>query len=121
MKQYQITNAYDILSVMADFKLPTPVSYKLWILARQLEPTQQFIVSEKKKLVGEYNGKIDSNGCVIFDSKDDEAGFVQALTELAETDIVMEIEPVSIPLSCMESINLSIADISKLDGFVIFT
>lgn len=121
MKQYQISNAYDALGMMAAFKLPAKISYELWSLAKKLEPEKMFVEEKKKQLLSEYHGQVNERGYVQFPSHEEEQAFIDALNEVAGIDVDIDITPVEVPMACLNGIELAMSDIVKLEGFVRFT
>ena len=121
MKQYQVSNAYETICMLSEFKLPVSASYSLYTLAKKLEPTQMFVDHKKRELLEEYHGSCDASGYAHFPTKDEESAFVAAINELANLDIEIDFKPVNIPMNCLNDAKLSISDISRLNGFVNFT
>lgn len=120
MKQVKIINAYRTLMNMAGETFPLPVAYKLYKLRKALEPQYDFQTEQERAAVEEFNGHFDDETKkIVFESVEVGEKFIKKLEELANMEVELEFEPVTIN---MNDIRMEITpnDIEKLDGFIIF-
>lgn len=120
MKQYQINRAYGALRKLMSMELPIRESYKVTMLAKQLEFNYNFELDREKKMLLKYHGKRDSNGEIIFQSEEDAAGFKKESIELSMMDVDITIEPIELSFDSFGEQYLTPNDILCLDGFVKF-
>lgn len=128
MKQHQVNDAYQTLSKLNGTKFPIRVAYNMYQLLKKLEPSYTCEVDLERKLLAKYNGYVSDNGDLVFGSDDEplevrkqyRADFLSEVNELCNIEVDLDFDPIIIRYDDMEGQTLSITDIAKLDGFVVF-
>ena len=123
MKQAKIIQAYKVLNNISQQKLPLSVSYKLWTIARMLQPQWEFQKSEEAKVIEKYNPVMNDDGSMSLGSeeraKECKAEYEKTVAEIAEMDIDLgEFKKVALHLD--DNIDISIVEIEALSEFVDF-
>lgn len=121
MKQYQLTKGYNAMSRMANtIALPIKTAYALYSMMKTIEPTFNARIEAEKKLLRDMNGRIDKDGSVVFDTTDGAILYRDALIELNDIDVDIELRPIEISISDIEGQKILPADIDALEGLVFF-
>ena len=131
MKQSKIIAAYRTLQRISAQPLPLNTAYSLHKLRLALQPQWDFQAAEENKILAECGGVVDPFGNVRFPD-DPPAGvepnetneygksfekFNKRLEELSELDTEVTVELVKLDAKALK-LNLSMNDISALDGLV---
>lgn len=120
MKQYEVNRAYGAISRLAKMELPLRAAYDIYMLLRKLEPCYFFELEQEKKLLEKYNGSVNKNGYLEFDTNADAEGFHREVDELNKLDIDLDFDTVILSCATMNDIRISPTDIASLEGFVCF-
>lgn len=116
--QGKAVSAYLALTRMGQVRLPSTVAYKLFKLKSALKGAYDFQAEEEQKMIDEFGGKMLENGQIIIGDEAQRGLFKQAQKKLEETEIDVEVNPIS--LSSAEIREITINDLEALDGFVEF-
>ncbi len=120
MTQFNVNRAYAALLRIADFKLPVKKAYELYKLTKAVEERYQFAVSEEKKYVDEFGGKINQDGTVSFEDTEKFGAFQDRVAELNEMTVDIEVTPIVLTEKELGDQTISPAEIYNLEGFVTF-
>lgn len=120
MKQERINKAYISLVKLRDYNLPVKKAYAIYKLLSIVEDAYNFAVTEERKYLDEYGGTIKGGTEIVFETPEKCVAFKTKIDELYETDVDIDITPVSLTEADMKEQTLTPADIENLDGFVIF-
>jgi len=120
MKQEKINKAYGSLGKLSDYSLPVKKARGIYNLMKAVENAYQFALSEEKKYLAEYGGKIEENGSIVFETPTDCALFKDRLDELCNMEVDIEVEPIILSEQDFGEQTLTPADIYNLEGFVCF-
>lgn len=101
-------------------RFPLQISYKLYKLKKKIDEIFQFEVDSEKKSISLYNGTIQQDGTITFQNKSDCEACTEAITNILNTALDEDIEPVRIPMNVATDIKVSPEMIDHLDGFVQF-
>ncbi len=113
MTQADVITAIKTLDKMKSQPMPIPLSYKLYKLRKSLQCHWDWQVEQEMELMQKLSEKTE-NGLVIKAEK--RAEFDSALSAIVSTNVERDWVPVTINTNC--EINMSIADLEALDGFV---
>ena len=117
-RQYQVNTAYGILRRMMDRQLPLRVSYDLFRLAMATEQNYVFELKRESELVNRFGGVIDKEGGVRFGDDGKAQEFKNALAELNQLEVEIEIPEIVIELN--EDMKITPEEVAGLNGFVTF-
>lgn len=115
MKIRKIVEATPALREIANQRLPMKTLYRVTRLIREVQPQLDFYDQQYQKLIAEYCTEDEGGFLLPAGSK---ADFENALNELFDLDVEVNIELVSIPENEAENLRLSYNDICALEGFV---
>lgn len=118
MKIRKIVEATPALREIANQRLPMKTLYRVTRLIREIQPQLDFYDEQYQKLIVEYCTEDEGGFLLPVGSKTD---FENALNELFDLDVEVNIEPVSIPENEAENLRLSYNDICALEGFIEIT
>ena len=125
MTQKTITQAmvgrlYPAVARLTDARLPAKKAFQIYKLAKKFRDLYEFAISEEKKIVDSLSGMIGDDGMIKFANQEDYVKFQDSITELHQVDIDIEFEPVILTEDDIVNLNITAADISTLEEFVIF-
>ena len=120
MTYQQIVRAKQAIDEISKMSFPIRISYQLFKIRKRIDELFEFEVGQEKMLVEKYNGSIQDNGGILFDSKDISEAFSKEVKALLETEVDEEVEPVEIDTDKVEDISIAPELMLKLDGFVNF-
>lgn len=120
MKEKNLVNGYKALERLYSQKLPMADAYRIYQLKGKISDVYQFQMEQEVKIIDEHNGVRGDNGDISFPDELEFAKFRDAIIELNETELDVNVEPVIIPMDHVSNINISPADIESLEGFVSF-
>ncbi len=120
MEQEQINRAHASLEKLSKFNLPIKKAYAVYKLMRAVDESYQFAMSEERKYLDEYNGKLGSDGTVTFETPDDCQNFKIMLDELLAMEPDIKFDVVKLTEYDLGEQRLTPADIYNLEGFVEF-
>lgn len=118
MKIRKLVEATPALREIANQRLPMKTLYRVTRLIREIQPQLDFYDEQYQKLIMEYCTEDEGAFLLPVGSKTD---FENALNELFDLDVEVNIEPVSIPENEAENLRLSYNDICALEGFIEIT
>ena len=118
MKIRKLVEATPALREIANQRLPMKTLYRVTRLIRKIRPQLDFYDEQYQKLIMEYCTEDEGGFLLPVGSKTD---FENALNELFDLDVEVNIEPVSIPENEAENLRLSYNDICALEGFIEIT
>lgn len=118
MKIRKLVEATPALREIANQRLPMKTLYRVTRLIREIQPHLDFYDEQYQKLIMEYCTEDEGGFLLPVGSKTD---FENALNELFDLDVEVNIEPVSIPENEAENLRLSYNDICALEGFIEIT
>lgn len=128
MKQGKIIQAYKALDGIMAQRVTLPVAKSIFDMQRKMQNAWDFQIQEENKIAERHPNVNPREGSVKYDQSNEEDkkeklaeldSFIRELTELADMDTALEIEPIVIHIS-MENIKMSGNDIKALNGFVNF-
>jgi hypothetical protein len=111
IKLSQVYNSMEALNRLSELPIPVTISFKLAKLLKQLTNEIELLEKLRQKLIKQY-GKEDETGNFTVLEENKEV-FFKEFTDLLNTKITIEFEPISIDL--IKNLNLSISDMSRLD------
>lgn len=117
MKQMIIANAYKTITKFDNEQLPLDISYKLYKVKKALQDQWDFQIKEEEKIFDKYHPQVES-GKYIFDTKEDEENFAKEIIALANLEIDLDFNKVSIGFG--DRLKLSINEIDALNEFIDF-
>lgn len=120
MKQMQINRAYAALSRLLNIPLPASEAYGVYMLAKKLESNYTFELEQQKKMVEKYDGTINEDGSIVFTNKENSINFQQEIDELANIEVVLDIDPIVVECAHLDGHKITPIDMYNLDGFVVF-
>ena len=120
MTQEKINKAYPALMRLCGLRLPIKKARKLYASTVKMKEYFDFALSEEQKYVEDFDGTMNPDGTVSFPSPEKFVGFQDRITELNESEVDWEIEPVIITELEVGDQQVSVNDIIDLEGFVIF-
>ena len=116
MKIYEIVNAKEVLEEISNNKnLPTREAYKLYLMLSNINDVFLFFESKRREAIKELGR--EENGTIIVDEENQEE-FLQILNKIGNLDCEKEIAKVDISLNV--NLNISPAEIAKLEPFINF-
>lgn len=118
MKIRKIVEATPALREIANHRLPMKTLYKVTRIIREIQPQLDFYDTQYQKLISEHCTEDEGGFLLPAGSK---ADFENALNELFDLDVEVNIEPVSIPENEAENLKLSYNDLCALEGFIEIT
>jgi len=101
-------------------QLPIKDAYNIFGLKKQLNGQYEFEVEREKHFLKQFNGYFDEKGEVRFKKEEDAKRFNNAVMELSEMEIEIQIEPVTMKMDALADLRIAPGDIESLDGIVIF-
>lgn len=102
-------------------KFPIKLSREIYNLSNILITHFEFSGREQKKIIDSYGGKINPDGSISFDGKDEEMQMcLDDLNELMNSDVDINFRPITISEKDYSEEIISPSDIGNLDGFIIF-
>lgn len=120
MKQSSINRAYAALVKLVDYKLPVRKAFEIYKLTKAIEAQYQFAVSEERKYIDEFGGKINPDGTVSFETPEKFGAYQEKALALSEMDVEIDFTPVSLSVNDIGEQTISPVDIYNLEGFVSF-
>lgn len=119
MTYAKVVAAHKTMRKIYNVQLPVRAAYKVYQMIRQIEVPFGFYIERNKALMEEYGGTIRDND-FVFPTQEDLLAYRQGLQELNDTEVELEIEPVTLEFSDIDDCKLSPAEIASLDGFIRF-
>lgn len=121
LKQYKLTRAYQsIMMNLASAQLPMQNAYDVYLLCKAIEPFYTFEINQRKALIERYNGEIDDGMNPRFKSELDAISFRDAITELANCEVDLDVKKIEIPVLSLGDARISPVDIASMEDFVSF-
>jgi hypothetical protein len=120
MTQFHVNKAYAALTRLADLKLPVKKAYELYKLSKAIEEHYNFAVSQERKYIDEFSGKINPDGTVSFENTEKFSAFQDKLSNLNEMNVELDITPISLTEKDLGDQTITPAEIYSLEGFVSF-
>ena len=120
MKQGKINRAFPSLSKLRDMNLPVKKARAIYRLYAATEEAYNFASKEEQKYLNEFHGTLAGNGSIDFKTPEDCSAFQEKFDELVNSEIELEIEPVTLTDDDFGEQVLTPGDIYNLEGFVIF-
>lgn len=115
MNSSKVVKAFKVIETWTNIKLNPKASYALFKLNKVINEHIEWRKEEEKKLFEEYDAKIEDNNIKIGDPEKFEE-FVRKFNEMG--DVEVDVVPITLPFDF--GIELSINDISDLEGFIEF-
>lgn len=120
MKQEKINRAFPSLSKLRDMNLPVKKARAIYRLYTVTEEAYNFAFNEEQKYLNEFHGTLVGNGSINFNTPEDCSAFQEKFDALVNSEIELEIEPVTLTDDDFGEQMLTPGDIYNLEGFVIF-
>lgn len=120
MKQEKINRAFPSLTKLRDMNLPINKARAIYRLYVAAEEAYNFAFNEEQKYLNEFNGTLVEDGGINFKTPEDCSAFQKRFDELINSEIGLEIEPVTLSDKDVGNQMLTPGDIYNLEGFVIF-
>lgn len=120
MKQIMINNAYPVISRLCTIKLPIKKARALYYMAADLKKHFDFAMNEERKLISQFDGKLNSNGTISFASADMFSGFEEAIEDLNNSIVDWDYECIVLTEDDIGDQRISASEIENLEGLVIF-
>lgn len=121
MKQEKIYLAYSIVAALRKLNHSPEVAYKLFKLNRQLKPIYDFQLEQRQELFKSIKPKSVKGTEIEFESAEDCEAFKAKQKEISELEADIEIEPIHIPFSKLNSeAKLYPDDFEILEGIIEF-
>ena len=86
---------------------------------KKINEHREFFTQEETKLIQRFNGKVDESGMIKFEDLTQKTEFVQAHTELLQSEI-QDLEPIVLNFEKLSNCELAPGDFLILDGIVTF-
>lgn len=120
MRQEQINRAFPSLVKMRDINLPVKKARAIYKLYVAVESAYDFALGEEKKYLSEFNGTVADDGSINFNSPEECMAFKDKFEELVNSEVELDIDPVTLSENDIGDQMLTPGDIYNLEGFVIF-
>ena len=120
MKQKKISKAYPALLQICEYKLPINKARAVYRMMNLMREHFEFALSEEKKSIVEYGGKVNQDGTISFDKQENFGMFCDRMTEINESEIEWSEPPIVLTESEIGNQSISVSDIRSLEGFIIF-
>lgn len=120
MTQGKINQAYNALAKLVGFQFPVKKAFEIYKLTKIVETQYQFAVSEERKYIEEFGGKINPDGTVSFETPEKFGAYQEKALALSEMDVEIDFTPVSLSEKDIGEQTITPADIYSLEGFVSF-
>lgn len=118
MKQQEYVNAYKVIQKYGEEKLPLDIAYGFFQVKKLLQDQWDFEVAREQEIFARYNPTTSETGMFTFKSEEDQKAFTQDFAELLDMEVDKEFEKIKINFG--DRIEMSVADIEMLSGFVEF-
>jgi len=105
-----VYNSVQVINKILDAQLPATIAFQLTKLIKSLDGEIKIIEEQRVKLVSKYGEETKENGVTV--SEANKEAFLKEFTELLETEIEINWNPVDI--SKFEALNLSANDLMKV-------
>lgn len=115
----QMMYALPVVQKLMGLSLPIKKAHKLYSLAKVINESRIFFISEEKKIVEKFNGSIGAKGEVTFADTADQLKFADAYGELLDYEIP-DIEAVELTFDDLGCVEFTPIELSLLEGVIIF-
>lgn len=120
MKESKLVNGYKAIERLYANKLPMQDAFRIYNLKSTIKEIYNFQMEQELKIIAENHGERKENGDLSFPTELDFARFRDAILELNEVELDVQVEPVVLRMDHIQNIEISPADIEALEGFVFF-
>lgn len=120
MKQNQITKVYGALKEFSALRLPVHIAYQVFSIMKTIESYYQCGVEMERKLIEQHGGVPGNGESISFPSVDEATKFRDALVELGELDVEIDIKPIRVTKSQLGDQTIRVQTMMNLDGVIVF-
>jgi len=120
MKQFKVNKAYNTLSRFAEMRLPLSKAREIYSMIKALDEPYQFAINEERKYIEEFDGVVNNDGTISFESPEKYASFQEKMSDLSDTDVDVKIKPIELTESDLGDQTITPAEIFILEGFISF-
>ena len=120
MTQFKLSKAYPSLVRLAEYRLPVKKALAIYKITKKAEEHFRFAAQEERKYIEEFDGKINTDGTISFDSPEQYGKFSEKLADLNDLQIEWTDEPVVLTEADLGEQQISPSDIFNLEEFVSF-
>ena len=106
---FEIQSSVSVLNKLVELPLPARSSYKFVKIMKKFNDELKTLEDERQKLIVKYGQEVHGNYTV---SEENREQFVKEFTELMETQLEVDWDPISI--DSLGSVELSVAEITKI-------
>ena len=122
MKQAQIIKAMKALNNLAAQALPIKTACTIHRMRVALRPAWEFQQEEEEKLLNKLQPTSDEQGNLVFKTPQEAQKYRDLLKELGAMEAEgITIQPVELPMSTLDGIQITANEVEALEGFVTFT
>lgn len=114
----QILNATSMLQKLVTLPLPPKKAYQVYRTIKHVDEVREFVVSEEKKLIEQYEASIGGDGTLTFASDEQCAAFAQQRATLLSCEI--EFEELELGFDELGSAQFTALEMMALDGVIKF-
>ena len=120
MRQEKINRAFPSLVKLRDINLPVKKARAIYKMYVAVEDAYNFAAGEEKKYLVEYNGTVNDDGSVHFNTPEECSAFKERFDELCNSDVELDVDVVSLSENDIGDQMLTPGDIYNLEDFVVF-
>ena len=115
----QMLNALSGVQKLMGLQLPVKKAFKVYSLAKQINEQRDFFINEEKKLIEKFQGIVDENGMITFNSVEDQQAFSREHNELMSF-VPEGTEPVELSFTDLGDAEFTPMELAILEGMINF-